>query len=97
MEEKELLAKRQQEQARGREARRLLEHPILVEAFTKLETACSSAWRNSKLGDAQAREKLYLMLSALAEVKAHLTHILETGKLADIDLAKFEAEREKPT
>jgi hypothetical protein len=75
------------ESRRAVEAKRLLEDPILVKGFEDLEAALDRAWRNSKVQDSATRERAYMMLACLAELKGHLTRAIQTGRLAEIELA----------
>lgn len=67
---------------RGREARQLLEHPLLNEAFTTLDSEIATSWKSSPARDAEGREKLYLMQALLTRIHLHLNSIMETGMLA---------------
>lgn len=74
--------------ARGERARQLLEETLIVEAFALIEREYQQAWQDSPARDVEAREKLYLSLKNLAKVKAHLTHVMESGTLAKATLAQ---------
>jgi hypothetical protein len=78
---------------RGREARRLMGEPLLVEAFAAVEAALKEAWLAT--GDAQERERerLWLMLKLLQRLRGHLSEAAETGRLADRQLEAFAAQR----
>ncbi|MGH6932282.1 MAG: hypothetical protein ACREEE_07590 [Dongiaceae bacterium] len=71
---------------RGEQARRLLEDPLLREAFATVEAALTDAWRASAEGAAAERERLWLMLRLLGRVRGHLSEALETGRLAQAQL-----------
>jgi hypothetical protein len=81
------------ESRRGRDARRLLAEPLLVEAFATVHTALQEAWLAT--GDAQERERerLWLMLKLLGRLRAHLSEAAETGRLADRQLEMLQAQR----
>ena len=72
----------EQESRRGEHARRLLEDPLLQEAFAAVEGALREAWATSGDEATTERERLWLMLKLLARVRAHVVDALETGKLA---------------
>jgi hypothetical protein len=76
------------ESRRGEQARRLLDDPLLKEAFAAVEEGLQSAWRATAEDAAGERERLWLMLQLLGRVRGHLTEVFETGRLADIE---FEA------
>ena len=76
------------DQRRGAEAKRLLEEPMLAEAFASLDAQYREAW--AATGDAQERERerLWLMVKLLARVQRHLEAIVSDGALASAELEK---------
>lgn len=74
---------REQESRRGEQAKRLLDDPLLQEAFATVEASLRDAWTATADEAAAERERLWLMLKLLGRVWAHLTSVLETGRLAD--------------
>lgn len=81
--------------SRGRQAARLLEDPMLVEAFATVEQTLLAGWRAT--GDAQERERerLWLMVKLLARLRGHLTEAMETGKMSQRSLDEAAAKRRK--
>lgn len=75
------------ERRRGEQARRLLEEPLLVEAFATVEAGLRRQWETSRDGDKEMRERLWLMLNLLRRVHGLLTEAMETGRLAEAQLA----------
>jgi hypothetical protein len=73
---------------RGERARQLLEEPLIVEAFALIEQEYQKAWQASPARDMEAREKLYLSLKCLHQVKGHLSSVMESGTLAKATLAQ---------
>jgi|TARA_R110002096_G_scaffold342447_1_gene535437 hypothetical protein len=67
---------------RGAKAERLMRDPMLIEAFIQLDEYYTEAWKDSPLDGKKDRETIFLYLSALREVRAHLTQIAKTGELA---------------
>lgn len=67
---------------RGEQARRVMEDPLLVEAFETIERECFDAWKTSGWKDADKREALYRQMKALGEVKTRLLTVMEGGKVA---------------
>lgn len=67
---------------RGEQAKRLLEEPLLVEAFTYIEQELIEAWKNSPQRDTEGREKLHLSLCLLLKLKAQIQEVMETGEIA---------------
>jgi hypothetical protein len=45
--------------------------------------------------DSDAREKLWLAYQVLGKVEQHFKEILDTGKLAEKQLAEFQTSKEK--
>lgn len=74
---------------RGAEARALLENPVLVGAFEALETEYLKAWRESKPADQEERERLWLAVGILNEIKRHLRIVVDAGAVAKRDLDKI--------
>ncbi len=79
------------EQRRGEQARRLLEEPLLAEAFATVETGLRQQWEASGDGEAVMRERAWLMLKLLKRVRAGLIEVMETGRLAETQLVAIEA------
>lgn len=75
------------EDRRGKEAERLLEHPLLAEAFSTIAKELETAWRDSPAKDEAGREKLWIMRKLLDRVDSHLQAVVMTGKLARRTLA----------
>ena len=72
---------------RGSRAREVLENEVFIEAFSAIEQEYIEAWKTSPVRDEIGREKLWLMLSLLGKVKSQITTTLETGKLAQTEMA----------
>jgi hypothetical protein len=77
----------EEERRRGEQARRLLDDPLLKEAFQNVETALREAWAATADDAAAERERLWLMLKLLGRVRGDLMEVLETGRLAERQLA----------
>lgn len=73
---------------RGEEARQILSHPLLVEAFEVLEQEITERWSNSPARDAEGREKLWTTLKLLHRLQAQLTSVVETGQIARATIAQ---------
>ena len=67
---------------RGVKAERLMREPMLVEAFVALDEYYTEAWKDSPLDAQTERETIFMYISALREVRAHLAQIAKTGELA---------------
>lgn len=70
---------------RGRQANDLLEHPLLKESFELIRTRYLSEWENSPARDSVGREKIWTYLKQLDAVKAHLTEVVTTGQMAQME------------
>lgn len=86
----------EREQRRGEEARRLLEDPLMAEAFAAVENGLRRQWEATADDETAAREQLWLMLKLLRRVRSLLVEALETGRLAEAQLAAIEAGRTRP-
>jgi len=78
----------EQESRRGEQARRLLEDPLLQEAFASVDRALREAWAATQDDATAERERLWLMLKLLGRVRIHVVDVLQTGKLADGQLTE---------
>ncbi len=68
--------------AAAERARAYIEDPLMVAAFEALDAKYLMAWRNSPADQPDMRERLWLYLQAIAEVRAELGRVLEDGMLA---------------
>ena len=71
---------------RGRQAQDLLEHPLLLEAMETLRAEFKEAWANSPARDSEGREKLWQLHALVGKFESHLTQVLQTGKLARLQI-----------
>lgn len=67
---------------RGEQADLLLQNPILIESFDKIEEELTEAWISSPQRDVDARERLHLSICLLRKLKEQIREVAETGKLA---------------
>lgn len=80
---------------RASKVRALLENEYLIEAFKTLEDTYIEKWRLTDPLDETSREKLYMRVRALAEVRQHLETALSDGKLAAHQLKELAARPKK--
>lgn len=73
---------------RGEQAAALLNHPLLREAFDTIEREFTDAWKTSPSRDVEGRESLWWALKTLEKVQAHLMSVVNTGKMADVQLSR---------
>ena len=71
----------EEEAKRSEEVKKILEHPLYIEAHQKLRMELVNELIASPIRDTEAREKLYLMIKMLDSVHTQLKSIMETGKL----------------
>lgn len=76
----------EQEKRRGEDAKRLLEEPLLVEAFEHIKQELTQAWTESPARDVEGREKTWLMLKLLGRVRGHLESVMANGTMAKATL-----------
>ena len=81
------LLRRQAE--RSRQAKALMENPLLAEAFDAVDAEISRVWRVSAGADAQGRENAYWMARALDALRTHLQSVMVKGRSA-VDLLNME-------
>lgn len=74
---------------RGAEAERLLNHELLKESFEKVANHITNEWATTSPLEVEAREKLYLKLQVLQEVREHLRIAAENGKFTKSRLEKL--------
>jgi hypothetical protein len=67
---------------KGSHAKRLLEDPVLIEAFEQVEAEIFREWKDSFSGNHDSREQLFHTLKGLERLKARLQATLDSGVLA---------------
>ena len=72
----------QQKIDRGVKAERLLNDPMLAEGFDAVRGAILAKFEASPVRDTEGRERLFLMLKALNDVKGHLEQAVREGKFS---------------
>jgi hypothetical protein len=60
-------------------ARSVLEDPVIQEAFDNLEDLYNEAWVNSNIEDSISRERIFLSLRALSDLKKELESMINSG------------------
>ena len=74
--------KHRKDMDRGVRAEALMRDPLIQEAFQTLEKEFVSAWKQTAITDAAARENLYQLLQALEAFKGHFVRLIEDGHIA---------------
>jgi hypothetical protein len=78
---------------RGVKAEKLLNDPVLNEAFDLVRQAIHERWEASPMRDRDGAHELKLMLKLLGDVRANLEQAVTDGKLAATEL-KHQTRRE---
>jgi hypothetical protein len=81
---------REQKVGRADEAKRLIEHPILREAFANLKANYFEAWVNTPPEKVNERDAVYHAARVLNDVETHLRIVMSQGRIerAHIDKMK---------
>jgi hypothetical protein len=88
--------KRLKELSRSSQARQILENKLFQESFEDLKKIYSEALLDrTTVRESEAREKYWLAYQVLKKVEHHFKEILETGKLAEKQIADFQESKEK--
>jgi hypothetical protein len=74
--------------ARGDRAKLLLEDELLNEMLQRIEDDCFREIRVSKLMESPVREQAYLLLTTIDILRAKLRSVMDTGKMAEVALAR---------
>ena len=82
--------------SRSSQARQILENKLFQESFEDLKKIYSEALLDrTTVRESEAREKYWLAYQVLKKVEHHFKEILETGKLAEKQIADFQESKEK--
>jgi len=65
-------------------ANALLNDPLFNEAFEILKKDLLNRWESSGSTEVEARESIWLAMRLLDRIHAHITSVVETGRMADI-------------
>lgn len=84
-----------EEMRRGTQARAIMDNPLWHEAWENLEQTILNAWRESPTRDEEGREALWVMLKVAERVKGHIKTVLETGQMAEMQIADLRKRRER--
>ncbi len=70
------------EEQRADNAQRILEDPLVQEAFSTLRQEFLERWENSPAQDTNARETLWLGLKILSRLEIHFESLIASGQIA---------------
>lgn len=88
-------SKLQHQAARGERAQRLLEDPLVVEAFEAIEQKILEGWRESRAEEREQRENAYVMHRLLQSFREHFAAHVRTGELARTELLAIAEEESR--
>ncbi len=80
---------KEQKISRADEAKRLLEHPLLKEAFANLRSNYFEAWVNCPAEKVNERDAVFHAARVLNDVEAHLRVVVTQGRLEKIHIDKM--------
>jgi hypothetical protein len=86
-------AKLRTQQERAAHAERLLNDPLLQEAFQKLDDEFMRTWRQTSVNDTEARERIYSLCTALDAIKQQIAGVIVDGKIAKMNLEQQQKNR----
>lgn len=73
---------------RGEEAERLMNNPIMQEAFSKVRDGIISSMKDSAFGDDRTHHHLVIALQILCLVEKSIGDVATTGKMARIQIER---------
>lgn len=82
---------KEQKVQRAEEAKRLLEHPLLREAFANLKFNYYEAWLATPPEKVNERDAVYHAGRVLADVEAHLRIVVSHGRIERAQIDKMKA------
>lgn len=85
----------QEKVARAQEAQRLLEHPLMREAFANLRANYFEAWTATPPDKVNDRDGIYHANRVLSDVEAHLRIVVTHGKVEQAQIRKMLAKDSK--
>lgn len=80
---------------RARLARDVTDSPVYKEAFESYRERLLQQWADSPARDIEGRERLWLMLKTAETVQSHLAELMQTGKMAAVQLEQLRTRRER--
>lgn len=80
---------------RGEEASRIIDNPLFIEAKDKVRAGILKAMGESPMGDEKTHNRLVIALQLLDQIEKNLNNVMQTGKLAAIQMREKESISEK--
>jgi len=85
-------AKAHRDKAKGEQAKRERQAPLVHEFLTKAKDACHKRWQESEPDEDDLRDRLYYRLKALEDIEACFKKTIADGELADANLKQLTEE-----
>lgn len=82
---------KEQKIARADEARRLMEHPLMREAFENLRLNYFEAWCNTPADKVNERDVVFHAARVLSDVESHLRIVVSQGRIERAQIDKMKA------
>lgn len=73
---------------RAQEARRILESDVYIEAWQGIKDGIVRAMSDAPIGDEKTHHKLVIALQIVNKLQKELETIVQTGRMAEIELEK---------
>ena len=68
--------------SRGNKAAEVLRNPVFDEAFHALHAHYYNAWKHTATDDVDTRERLFVAINVLDDIRTNIESVMNTGKLA---------------
>lgn len=72
----------------GRRATELVYDPVILQAFAELEQKYTTEWKTSKVDEPTKRERAYIAVQMLDDLKTQLQIYVDQGRMAEKQLQK---------
>ncbi len=79
---------------RAQDAKQLLEHPMLKEAFQAIENALISSALTCEPDNKEKAQRIVISQQLLAGIKREITRIIQDGEIATVQLSEIELKRQ---
>lgn len=77
-----------EEVQRGDMATAVLENPIYAESWESVRNGIIAAWESAPIRDKEGQNELKLMLKLLTDVRRNVETVMNTGKMAKIQIER---------
>lgn len=77
-----------EELRRGDLAQMVLENPIYIESMQTVRETLIQAWESAPIRDTEGQHELKLMLKLLTDLQRNIEDVMQTGKLAKIQIER---------